>query len=650
MVVSHDSNSEAREAGRVARLSASVSPYLPFFLLSFLYLWLVVEPHLLYFCFGTILTDAPAFVGGWAFLSDLLAKPGGFVTYVAGFLSVGFYYSWLGAAILVAVGAGLTALSWRHLAAVGAAYASLLAVFPAVALFLIYSQYKHPLPMCLAVSLGMLLSLIVEKLPSRRPFGRGAVFCLIAAAGFWLGAGGTFTTLALMTIVRLVRPNSVQAPVSNRENLIHLLALAGSLAVVWTLAEYVFLLPARQTLLSLTPFTPMLTTMDAFLQVLTVAVYGFVPVAVLLGLIGKRLWGSLGAHPKKAKGRDKHVAVPQKKSALAIFRKPALAALPLLLTALGLYSTYDELRKPFVLSNCYWHEKRWDKILSLAQRLPKGKTNPVVNHDILRALYHTGRFPYDMFRFPLVPEALLLTHDSWESDLSQLKLSDLFLELGHVNMAQRLASELVATRGHCGPAIERMAWISIVKGQPATARVYLRALRKDPIRRGTADSLLHGLDNGFTPEQAARIDRIRSCLRDETAGVTGPEPVDQWLAALFEHNSQNRMAFEYLMACYLLTGRVDKITENVKWLEDLGYRSIPTLYEEAILIHYGNLGRQPDLSRIQVSPETLQRYQMFVQIRNSMRPQNQQAVLNRLILDFGSSYFFYYSFGRVGQT
>jgi len=31
-----------------------------------------------------------------------------------------------------------------------------------------------------------------------------------------------------------------------------------------------------------------------------------------------------------------------------------------------------------------------------------------------------------------------------------------------------------------------------------------------------------------------------------------------------------------------------------------------------------------------------------------MRPENRQAVLNRLILEFGSSYFFYSAFGRVG--
>ncbi len=161
-------------------------------------------------------------------------------------------------------------------------------------------------------------------------------------------------------------------------------------------------------------------------------------------------------------------------------------------------------------------------------------------------------------------------------------------------------------------------------------------------------SLLHGLDHGFTPEQTACIEGIRSCLRDETAGVTGREPLDETLAALLACNPRNKMAFEYLMACYLLTGRVDKIVANMDRLPALGYQKVPTLYEEAILIHFGSQGRQIDLSRFAISPETLRRYETFVQLNSSMAPQNQSAVLNRLIRDFGTSYFFYYSFGHVG--
>ncbi|RPH68871.1 hypothetical protein EHM76_07495 [bacterium] len=333
---------------------------------------------------------------------------------------------------------------------------------------------------------------------------------------------------------------------------------------------------------------------------------------------------------------------------LLIVRKPVLSAIPIVLMALALHFSHDDLHKPYVLSNYYSGQQRWDKILELSRRLPKDRYNVFVSHDTLRALYHTGRLPYDMFCYPLVPEAILLTHEKRQSDLTQWKLSDIFLELGHVNMAQKLASEVLTTKGHLGIALEELGWINIIKGHPATAQVYLNALKKDPIHQRRAESLLHGLDSGFAPDQAAYIDSIRSCMRDETAGVTGPEPLDETLAALLTHNPRNKMAFEYLMACYLLTGRVDKIVENVERLHDLGYQKIPTLYEEAILIHYGSTGQQVDLAKFNISRETLQRYEAFVRMASAMQTQDRQVVLNRLIRDFGTSYFFYHVFGRVG--
>ena len=126
--------------------------------------------------------------------------------------------------------------------------------------------------------------------------------------------------------------------------------------------------------------------------------------------------------------------------------------------------------------------------------------------------------------------------------------------------------------------------------------------------------------------------------------------MDETLATLLERNPRNRMAFEYLMACYLLTGKLDKIMENVGRLEDLGYRQIPPLYEEAVLIYYASQRQKSDLGRIKISPETIQRYQRFVQIRGSMLPRNQQETLNLLIREFGASYFFYFAFGQVGQV
>ncbi|MHC4628107.1 MAG: DUF6057 family protein, partial [Planctomycetota bacterium] len=138
-----------------------------FLLLAMFYLWLVVEPRLIYQCFGSILPDAPIFLTGWSFLGNCLHLPGGAVMYVSGLLSQGFYYSWLGALIIVSLALCLCELFRRHLVAAGSSGATVLSSLPAVVLILLYSQYKHPLPACLAVSLGLASPLAFERLPLR---------------------------------------------------------------------------------------------------------------------------------------------------------------------------------------------------------------------------------------------------------------------------------------------------------------------------------------------------------------------------------------------------------------------------------------------------------------------------------------------------
>ena len=102
------------------------------------------------------------------------------------------------------------------------------------------------------------------------------------------------------------------------------------------------------------------------------------------------------------------------------------------------------------------------------------------------------------------------------------------------------------------------------------------------------------------------------------------------------------------MACYLLTGRVDKVAANVERLGELGYQTIPILYEEAILIYLNSPGQKVDLSKLKVRRQTVERYRRFAQLRNSVQPQNRHIVLKRLIVEFGNSYFFYFAFGCVG--
>jgi hypothetical protein len=481
----------------------------------------------------------------------------------------------------------------------------------------------------------------------------------MAVAAFWLTGTGGLLVFLIMTVIYAI--------FVHRDWVLSLLALPAGFAIIWFFAMYVFLLPPKDAFLILTPLSHIATTgMKTFSRVLIIILYSFVPISVLLLFLGRKVFETteqkrriLSKKTRRKKARSEAVKM---KLAMSILRKSAVAALPIALTAAALYFSYDPMRKPLLLAHDYVLGRQWNKLLELGRSLPKGKSNVYFNHDIIRALYHTGRLPYDLFSFPQVPNGIFLTHEKKVSYLTQLKLCDDYLELGLVNMAEKPASEILATKNHSGFALEKLAWINIIKaavpmgtplGHPAmaqnrTARIYLNALKKDLIYHSTAEDILNGIDTGFTKDQTAYIERIRSCMLEAGHPGTGKDSIEQMLTALLDQNHRNKMAFEYLMAYFLLTGQVDKIAANIERLERIGYEAVPVLYEEAILIHISSAKQKIDSSKFSISPQTVQRYNRFVQLRNAIRPDNRQAVLNRLILEFGSSYFFFYTFGCVG--
>jgi len=608
------------------------------FLACFAYLWLVVEPRLIYDGFGVIVLNVPVFAADWQSLRDALRLPGGLTVHVYGFLSQGFYYPWLGALLILLTALCLGALARLHYVRAGSSSATVLAWLPALMVLMMYNHHDHPLEVCLTLSLGLLFSLVFEKIPRCRVLLRAAIFCLLGGIGYWLGGTGAVSIFALMTVIYLVR---------SRGWLAVLLALPATAGGIWVLADYVFYLSPRQAFLTLTPFCrDWVEGLGLFSRVLILLLYAFVPVTVSFLCLWRLVptWKpSAGrAHSRQRENRKARVAHASRAAFLAYGRRLVRPALSVAVLIVGLYGSHDKIHSRIVAMNALALQGRWSELLQQAGRLPGNVNSIYANHDINRALYHTGRLGYDLFCFPQNPHAFLLTHEEDESCMTQLKMCDTLTELGNVDLAEKLASEFLVAKGHLGRVLEKLAWINIIKGQEETARVYLQALKKDLIYRKRAEALLRGLDHGFGPAEAADIRRINSYIRRRESGRLNQESIEEMLTGLLEQNPRNHMACEYLMACYLLAGRVDKVTANVKYLAGLGYREIPTLYEEAMLIYYAAQRRPLDLDKPVVGRRIIERYERFVQLNNSLRADHREAVLPQLIREFGTSYFFYY--------
>jgi hypothetical protein len=232
------------------------------------------------------------------------------------------------------------------------------------------------------------------------------------------------------------------------------------------------------------------------------------------------------------------------------------------------------------------------------------------------------------------------------------------LELGRVNEAEHLALELLEMRP-CGGTLKRLAMVEMIKGQSAAARVFLQVLRDDLVWGRWAEGYLQRLasDPNLAGDEDIQRTRRMMVSKDDlflTARLfpDGEHHIDAtiYLLKLLEHNSQNRMAFEYLMAIYLGNGDVAAAVESLSFLDSLSYPAIPPLYEEAALI-YGTQ-HPKDLKATKagvfvrgrrISEPTMTKFRRFQAIVSSLGGSNEKAKA-AVARELGDSYLCYYLF------
>jgi len=163
---------------------------------------------------------------------------------------------------------------------------------------------------------------------------------------------------------------------------------------------------------------------------------------------------------------------------------------------------------------------------------------------------------------------------------SPLPTAEAFYQLGMINVAQRTvfeAQEAILDFQKSGRCYKRLAQTNLINGQYAVARKYLVALQKTLFYRDWANETLPLLGNeeaiakhpeyGRLRQSAYKEDLTfsrtssRSAISSELDGsrLTGDfyfsdHVTPEMLEILYYHNTDNRLAYQYLLAYYMLTG------------------------------------------------------------------------------------------------
>jgi hypothetical protein len=188
--------------------------------------------------------------------------------------------------------------------------------------------------------------------------------------------------------------------------------------------------------------------------------------------------------------------------------------------------------------------------------------------------------------------------------------------------------------------LERLAQIYLAKHQHEAARVFLNRMARDVIHGQRAEDLLTlvGPEFGGQDPWLQGVTRLRELnWTEDFAYQTYPE--EFMLDHLLRANRRNRMAFEFLMAWYLLAKRPDGIAANLHRLDDFGYNRIPRHYEEALLLHRDATGAQVLLREYCIRPETIERFREFVQRYHGHRGPGKARSLAR---DCADTYWLYF--------
>lgn len=571
-------------------------------------------------------------------------RPGGLFEYAGIYFTRFLESRWIGGMLLasiVAAGAVFFSFSLVRLRLPRASAGALIPVA------ILLSAYNHPdFPASNAIAAVSALA-AVGLLCAALPFSsrRHLIFLLLAlalyAAGNWAMAPAGLLYLVHVMGEEPRRPESgvaIAARLSWSASLLLILA-----AVPWLVGHMVFgeLPSVAYDLRPRLWMGQVDYTMVAFTLL--------IPLAAAILMLANRTLGSSRARWKAGLAR--------------------LSALLILLPCAGATAvTFDPDEYVLVRLDQLAYTRQWPEYVQLVQA---HRDHPVfsgadharltiVLHDLNRALYHTNRLGSELFSYPQFHvdhgsgvSPLLLA--DWEFSLQHRevnrKRADLMFEMGRVNEAEQLYFDAWAYHGQQPSILKRLAMLNLVKDRCKAACKFANYLERDPDCREWAQNLQSRSSEDPTLAWNPDLKRIRMMnFTQDVAGPTAYADQEYVLKLLLRDNPRNRMAYEYLMAYYLLNCDEASLANLVPVLKNFGDSAIPRHYEEAILFLLDKThAREIDLGGLSIRPETVNRYERFrVLAREYMH--DPEAQRRALLEAFGNTYWFYAAFGVTGFT
>jgi hypothetical protein len=346
------------------------------------------------------------------------------------------------------------------------------------------------------------------------------------------------------------------------------------------------------------------------------------------------------------------------KTPISAYSRMLMTGAGVAVAVLGLFFSQSGWIRDHICLECLTHKKQWDDVLKFANKLPPKDLDLTAVYDVNSALYHTGKLASEMFCYPQSISALVLPVAFEKSPVPiGLRSALFYFELGEVNIAQQKLYEVFETSTEHPFVLNKIAETHLVKNQIAAARVVFSRLAQDPVYGKHAKALLQKLETDSARDVGDWPGNIRSFVpkNDSVRSAIDAVAICQ---ELLVYDKRNKMAFEYLMALYLLAGDLESFAGNIDRAKDFGYSSLPRHWSEALAL-YIDLINSNDRHLMKLAGEGSVRQaarfkESFIGTHKDWDVRNLREYAadfhdsKRLRPAFGTTYFYYFFFQQSG--
>lgn len=545
------------------------------------------------------------------YFHDYLSRPGGLAAYAGAFLLQFFYHPLAGAFIMALLGLSLFALLFclvKRMFPRDLAY--FVALLPAILLFIL--QHDHSL------SLAMALSLVLSLLGLWAGFSIRNASLIIPFRGlillFLLFAGGVSVWIPLLLFL-------FDALLSGGR-----FRFVGPLVWIFVLSALVLIL--QNTLYRTYSFDDLLLANISFR--LGLPFYG-----LLLSLLW--FW-CLATATVSLFVHSRSVRIPEGRYLWA--RSVLFAHVVGLLAWGGVRQAENKNAEQILHIDHAVMMQDWSEALEVCRAYPE--PNNVVWQYANLSLFMQGRLLDDFLEFSSTDfDPLFLPFSA--NNLIPLFGQEVYYQMGLMNESVRWAFEasVANPQGTQSRLLRRLAQGNLILGKYEVAGKYLSVLEHSLYYKRWASQMKQSLSDTLS-NQFMWVKTKRNLLPSHDF-FSGGHPI-LFLEHYLDQQPHNKMAFEYLMAYYLLSKDLKAVMDYLPQLFNHDYAKFPSLLAQVVVLYLATHPQDADvLKSYPIPSDVFKQFELFHSVlrANQANPEVAKALLKK---DFGKTVWYYLQF------